>query len=231
MSTTITEPSPQVTAPEAGDLPVRFRVPGVTAPELHRQAGVWHCPVPAVVGTGAEDPHWWWLGAHGGAGVSTLTAVAPVSGDCMRWWPGGDVSQSPNVVLVCRTHTEGLERARDLLRQYAVCELPPALRVLGLVTVADAPGKPPAEIRNLMKLVAAAAPTSWHLPWVESWRGARLHELPTWSPDTPVAAVKGKRDATPTVPPQYLAAVTAIHDLVQARRTGPTTPAPAATTT
>lgn len=222
---TSTQPSPPVTAHDPGDLPVRFRVPGVTAPEVSRQAGVWPGPIPAVAGTGTDNPHWWWMGAHGGAGVSTLTAVAAVSRDSSRWWPSGDVSQSPNVVLVCRTHTEGLERARDLLRQYAVCAMPPAVRVLGLVTVADAPGKPPTEIRRLMKLVAAAAPTAWHLPWVEAWRGARLRELPVWSPDAPTPPAASKRDGTPTVPPEYLAAVTAIFGLVEARRPGP----PAAT--
>ena len=201
-----------------GQHPVRPLVPGVTAPEASRQAPVWRQPLPPAPGMGAPNPHWWWLGAHGGAGVSTLTALMAVTGDSRRAWPSGTSQQSPNVVIVCRTHTEGLERARDLLRQHAVGGLlPPVLRVLGLVTVADAPGKPPAEIRNLMKLVSAAAPAAWHLPWIEQWRSAHLQELPTWHPSSRAPEPTTKRGPVPGLSPQHLACATELFDLVRAR--------------
>ena len=96
------------------------------------------------------------------------------------------------------------------------------LRVLGLVTVADAPGKPPAQIRKLMKLVAAAAPAAWHLPWVEQWRSAHLQELPVWHPSDRPAAPASKREVVPRLPPEHLSCVTAIYALVLARPAGPT---------
>ena len=36
--------------------------------------------------------------------------------------------------------------------------------------VADAPGKTPAPIRDLAKVVGGGAPRVWHVPWVEAWR-------------------------------------------------------------
>lgn len=198
------------------------QVPGLTAPDRTRQAPVWRQPIAPAPGMGAPSPHWWWLGAHGGAGVSTLTALAAVSGDSRRAWPSGAPQQSPNVVIVCRTHTDGLERARDLLRQHTVGGLlPPTLRVLGLVTVPDAPGRAPTELRKLMKLVAAAAPTAWHLPWIEAWRSAHLHELPTWHPNGTPPAPVARREVVPSVPPDHLRCFTELYDQVQQRHHGP----------
>ncbi len=202
-------------------------VPGVSAPPVDRHAPVWDQPITGAPGMGAPNPHWWWLGAHGGAGVSTLTGLAAVSADSHRGWPSGHPSQSPNVVLVCRTHLEGLERARDLLLQHTVVGLvPPMLRVLGLVTVPDAPGKVPTEVRRAMKLIGAAAPRVWHLPWIEAWRSAHLHQMPTWHPTAPTATTQTtraplKRATTAVVPGAHLACFTEIFDLVQARRLGP----------
>jgi hypothetical protein len=181
-------------------------VPGLLPPPRDRQALIWRDPVPPGTGMGAEDPLWWWLGAHGGAGVSTLTSLMAVSADARRMWPGGHRRQSPNVVLVCRTHTEGLERVRDLAAQYTVRLVPPGVRLLGLVTVADAPGKLPTPLRRLRDLVSATVPHAWHLPWIEHWRGARLHELPLWHPDTgaPEPPQRGT-PPVPVLPPAYLA--------------------------
>ncbi len=168
---------------------------------------IWREEIPWTPGAGCADPLWWWLGAHGGAGVSTLTALMAPSADARRMWPGGHVGQCPNVVLVCRTHTEGLERARDLAAQFAVRMVPPGLRLLGLVTVADAPGRLPTPLRRLRELVAATVPQVWHLPWVGDWRSTRLAELPVFDPETTTtAAAAGRRGKAPppVLPPPYL---------------------------
>lgn len=190
----------------ARSLPGRQLVPGLTAPPAERCAQVWRQPIPPGPGFGAPNPLWWWLAAHGGAGVSTLTNLIAISADARGLWPSGDPRQSPLVVVVTRTHTEGLERARDLLLQQKVRGLvPPTLRVLGLVTVADAPGKLPREVRRLRDLVSAAAPAAWHLPWVEEWRCTRLTELPIWHPNSPVSVPHRRDPVSPTLPPAYLA--------------------------
>ena len=209
-------PWPVAAAPlHTARTPLRPVVPGICAPPVERRAPLWAQPIAPAPGMGTPNPHWWWLGAHGGAGVSTLTGLAALSADSHRAWPSGDPSQSPNVVLVCRTHLEGLERARDLLRQHTVGGLlPPVLQVLGLVTVPDAPGKAPPTVRRAMKLVGAAAPRVWHLPWIEDWRSAQLHEMPTWHPTAP-APTRTNRTQEVSVPPEHRSCFTALYELVQ----------------
>lgn len=180
-------------------------VPGVSAPPSHRQARVWPHPVPPGPGMGAPMPLWWWLGAHGGAGVTTLTAMIAPSADSRRMWPSGLPEQSGAVVLVCRTHAEGLERARDLISQFTARMVPPSLRLLGLATVADAPGRLPKDLRRLRDLVSSGAQRAWHLPWVEEWRAARTPQLPAWHPSNAGAPAGGNgHGGTPALPPAYL---------------------------
>lgn len=196
-------------------------VPGLAPPPRERQALVWRDPVPAAAGMGTADPSWWWLGAHGGAGVSTLTALIAGSADVQRMWPGGHPGQCVNVVLVARTHTEGLERARDLAAQYSARFVPPPIRLLGLVTIADAPGRLPTPLRRLRNLVSAAVPQAWHLPWIPEWRTTRLAELPQWQPATPAGPGAATAN-TPTalLPPAYLACAEELTELASA---GPAT--------
>lgn len=173
---------------------------------------VWHHPVLIGEGAGTQNPQWWWLGAHGGAGVSTLTALIGGSADVARMWPGGHPGQCPNVVLVARTHTEGLERARDLAAQYTTRFVPPPIRLLGLVTIADAPGRLPTPLRRLRTLVGATVPHVWHLPWIPEWRSIRLGELPQWQPPTPT-----RPGSVPApLPPAYLACATELTELASA---------------
>lgn len=160
-------------------------VPGVIAPGAQRCAPIWPSPIPTDPQAGSPDPLWWWLGAHGGAGVSFLTTVVTASGDARGRWPGGYPQECPNVVLVARTHVEGLEAARDLAAQHGAGLLPPGVRLLGLVTVADAPGRLPTRQRRLRDLVSATVPHAWHLPWVEEWRGVRRGDLPFFDPEHP----------------------------------------------
>ena len=42
--------------------------------------------------------------------------------------------------------------------------------LLGLVLIADAPGRLPKELRPLVGLVASATPRIWELPWQPQWR-------------------------------------------------------------
>ncbi len=51
-----------------------------------------------------------------------------------------------------------------------------AVSVLGLVWIADAPGRLPRALRDLQAVVSGGAPQVWSLPWVERWR---LGEVPS----------------------------------------------------
>ncbi|MFI6662838.1 DUF6668 family protein [Streptomyces sp. NPDC050523] len=110
---------------------------------------------------------WWWLGVHGGAGVSTLEEAVPGGRDAGRSWP---VSRnSPPVVLVARSTARGLRAAQNAAQQWA-SHMVTGVDLLGLVVVADAPGRRPRALRDLVQLVSGAVPRLWEMPWVEPWR-------------------------------------------------------------
>ncbi|MEJ5913773.1 DUF6668 family protein [Pseudokineococcus sp. 1T1Z-3] len=114
----------------------------------------------------------WWLGAHGGAGESTLSEYLPGSRAADHCWPTSVDEATPSaVVLVSRSHARGLYAAQRALTDWASGAVP-GVSLLGLVVVADAPGKTPKPLRDLTRLVAGGAPRTWHLPWLEAARFA-----------------------------------------------------------
>jgi uncharacterized protein DUF6668 len=111
----------------------------------------------------------WWLGAHGGAGESTLEELFAGSRAAGHAWPLAPSGEPPaRVVLVARTHAHGLKAAQLAIRDWAVGGVPVLL--LGLVLIADAPGRLPHALRQLAGLIAGGAPAVWSLPWIEAWR-------------------------------------------------------------
>ena len=111
----------------------------------------------------------WWLGAHGGSGESTLEELFSGSRAAGHAWPLAPIGESPaRVVLVARTHAHGLNAARLAIREWAAGGVPVLL--LGLVLIADAPGRLPHALRHLADLVAGGVPAVWSVPWIEAWR-------------------------------------------------------------
>ncbi len=118
---------------------------------------------------GEERAAVWWLGAHGGAGESTLEELFAGSRAAGHAWPLVPASEPPaRVVLVARTHAHGLNAAQLAIRDWAAGGVPVLL--LGLVLIADAPGRLPHALRQLADLIAGGAPAVWSLPWIEAWR-------------------------------------------------------------
>ena len=127
------------------------------------------------------DHAWWWLGVHGGAGVTTLERAVAGGRDAGLAWP---VSvESPAVVLVARSSANGIQAAQNAARQWA-SGMVPGVDLLGLVVVADAPGRRPGVLRNLVRLVPAPRPAcgrsrgwspggSVNRPWRTCPRSAR----------------------------------------------------------
>jgi hypothetical protein len=179
---------------------------GAKMPPPQLCAPIWDGPVPHS-GQGATAPAWWWLGAHGGAGVSALCAVALPSGDAQRRWPSGGDGQSPLVAVACRTHLAGLKAAHALLLQHAAGGVPPTVRLGGLVTVADTPGRLHPELRRVRDLVSAAAPRAWHLPFVDAFRLVEQAGLPQWHPRDPAPLPWGRKGRDPMSPPPEFAAL------------------------
>ena len=138
-----TTPQPGVPAPDSADrLPRR---------DVNRPAAVW------------------WLGVHGGAGESVLSHLLQGSRSAGHAWPIINDSSRANVVLVARSNADGLQAAQRAATEWASGSLP-TINLLGLVIVADAPGKLPKPLRDLAQVVSGGVPNVWQVPWVEAWR-------------------------------------------------------------
>jgi hypothetical protein len=111
----------------------------------------------------------WWLGAHGGAGESTLEELFSGSRAADHSWPLTAANVAPaRVVLVARTHAHGLRAAQSAIREWAAGDA--HVLLLGLVLIADAPGRLPHGLRQLADLIAGGVPAVWSIPWIEAWR-------------------------------------------------------------
>jgi hypothetical protein len=111
----------------------------------------------------------WVAGAHGGSGesrIADLIGGARATGHC---WPVLHDGSRPWVLLVCRADMRGLTAARSALTEWA-SGAAPAVDLLGLAVLADAPGKTPKPLRDFAAIVGGGAPRFWALPWVEAWR-------------------------------------------------------------
>ncbi|WP_436772181.1 DUF6668 family protein [Yinghuangia sp. YIM S09857] len=115
---------------------------------------------------------WWWVGCHGGAGVTKLHHEVPGGADLgVRAWPIRPDGGATQVVLVARTHARGLTAAQDAARQWASGAAGNVV-LLGLIAVADAPGRMPKALSDSLRFVAGGLPRLWRIPWVEDWRSA-----------------------------------------------------------
>lgn len=162
---------PQESEPAVAEAPTRARV--LTTGPVRPQFGV---PAPDLVDQlPIRVVDWvaslWVVGAHGGAGEST---IAELDGDWIaaaHAWPGAAPSDaSPSrVIVVARTSARGLLAAKAVAKQWAT-GLVRGVEVLGLVLIADAPGHLPKALRDLKKIVGGGYPRTWQVPWIESWR-------------------------------------------------------------
>ena len=145
----------------------------------------------ALAGKGLR-PGWFFLAAHGGSGAKLLARMswqpykdvlqAAVSegrpvGDypaygipAGRAWPNPRLESTRLVVVVCRTTMAGLAWARDVAAQYLAGQAPTDLEVLGVVTVADQPGRLPRPLESSRALLKGVYGASWHVPFVPEYR-------------------------------------------------------------
>lgn len=147
------------------------------APCVADRVPVWEDRLPRR--KGRKAPLFWLLGAHGGAGVSTLESVWAPAGDARRGWPAAEAA--PFVVVVARLQLDGLGAAQQLLLQHQSGNAG-GCTLLGLVTIDAAPGKAPVSVRRRREVVAAAAPQSWHIGWIPELLAVPGGDLAQWSP-------------------------------------------------
>lgn len=162
-------PQPTETDPAAAQDQTPARV--ATTGPLHPQRGV---PAPDLVDQLPirrmdRTAGLWVVGAHGGAGESTIAELDDAWVAASHAWPAVAPGGSTRVIIVARTSTRGLLAAKAVAKQWAT-GLVQGVDVLGLVLVVDAPGRLPKPLRDLTKVVGGGYPRTWHVPWVESWR-------------------------------------------------------------
>lgn len=143
-------------------------------------------------------PAVWLVGAHGGAGVSTLAHMWRPFGDAGRTWPAADTNTA--CVVVARSTHAGLEAAAQTVLA-AEKQENGGCTVLGVIVVADAPGKLPKQLGSRLPVIEALVPV-WHLPYVPGIRLSERGSLASWNPgDEIVTGRKAKKlpvhDAVP----------------------------------
>jgi hypothetical protein len=128
------------------------------------------------------------VGAHGGAGETTLEQLLQDAAATGHAWPTlVQPAARPRGLLVARTHAHGLRCAQRAATEWAAGAVD--IELVGLVLVADAPGRLPRALRDLAELVAGGVPQVWWLPWVEAWRQGEPVALNT-SPKPVVRALQ-----------------------------------------
>jgi hypothetical protein len=173
--------------------------------------------------SGQSRPAWLFVAAHGGSGASLLARLswqpfeaAVAAGETSRppeelafgvnagrAWPNPALEPTNLAVVVCQTTMRGLAWARDLATQYLAGAVPAGLQLLGVVTVADQPGRLPAPLTAARNLLTGVYAHVWPVPYVPEYR------LLTRLPDEP---------CPPTHP--------AVADVLAAIRAAATSPAP-----
>jgi hypothetical protein len=140
----------------------------------------------------------WWVGAHGGAAETTFAALHPDDEPSGHAWPALESGHPPTAVVIARTNHSGLLAAQHASRHWASRTLPD-LQLLGVVLVADAPGRLPRSLSSLATVVAGGFPRHWDIPWIPQWREGQ----PIASTRVPAQLTKLQRDLDSlTAPPQ-----------------------------
>lgn len=138
-------------------------------------------------------PMAWLVGAHGGAGVTTLAHTLAPFGDAGQTWPVMD--ENPWCVVVARATREGVEAAHNAVLQAQAAKAGHC-RVVGVMLVEAAPDFMPETVEQKITVLRKVVPNIWHVPFVEEWAAALRDELPLWSPlneETPAEPEPGRK--------------------------------------
>jgi hypothetical protein len=134
--------------------------PGVVPPPAHER-------LPKFAIAAADTI--WWLGVHGGSGESTMAQLLPGSRAAGHRWPIPPPPVPTPTVLVARTNAHGLRAAQRAAAEWSSGAVQGVV-VLGLVLIADAPGRLPRVLDDFADIVGGSVPRVWDIPWIEEWR-------------------------------------------------------------
>lgn len=118
-----------------------------------------------------------WVKAHGGAGVTSLVEVLGGM-DVGARWPDPSRGEPRRIVLVGRTSARGLRSVSRALGALNDGRAPQGLTLLGVVLVADAPGRLPLALLRRIRVLRSAVRVQ-RVPWIPAWRtGSDPKSLP-----------------------------------------------------
>ena len=129
----------------------------------------------------------WWVGCHGGAGVTTMRQLTGLGMEA-RTWPVPPPGWPTSVVLVCRASASGTAAACGWIEQVVERRLPSGVRVVGLVAVAASRRRPARLVVERLKLMRSWLPAVWRVGWVEALLATT--ELGDVGPSPDVLAVR-----------------------------------------
>ncbi|MER5395795.1 hypothetical protein [Streptomyces sp. NPDC002599] len=118
-----------------------------------------------------------WVKAHGGSGATSL-AEAFGGVEVGARWPDPARGEPRRVVLVGRTSARGLRSVSQALGALKDGNAPQGLELLGVVLVADAPGRLPLGLLRRIRVLRSVARVH-RVPWIPAWRtGGRPKSTP-----------------------------------------------------
>lgn len=120
---------------------------------------------------GPREHTFTWVATHGGAGASSLARAGHGGYELLNLWPSLHRGWPPVVALVARANAAGLDNAAQMLQEVAA-GMVTDLRVIALVTVADAPGRATRQTRTRIHELSGAVAHVLHVPWIAAWRDA-----------------------------------------------------------
>ncbi|MFE9807358.1 hypothetical protein ACFYRN_27400 [Streptomyces sp. NPDC005227] len=147
-----------------------------SAPAADAEAGWGRAKRPRPVrGKSRDDVGW--VKAHGGSGATSM--VEAFGGvDVGARWPDPARGEPRRVVLVGRTSARGLQSVSQALGALKDGNAPQGLELLGVVLVADAPGRLPLSLLRRIRVLRSVARVH-RVPWIPAWRtGGRPRSVP-----------------------------------------------------
>ncbi|MBF6331805.1 hypothetical protein [Nocardia transvalensis] len=154
----------------------------IAAPTPERLAPVRQAPLPTL---GPHPPLFAVLGAHGGAGASTLARWWAHSADTGLAWPASPTT-TQRVVVAARGCIPGLTAAAERLREWHAGLAPEGVSIVGLVLVAARPGRVPGVVRRYRRTVAELVDgTVWAIGWHDELIVRELDDLAQYTPFDP----------------------------------------------
>nr|WP_324191941.1 hypothetical protein [Nocardia brasiliensis] len=145
------------------------------------------------------------LGAHGGAGTSTLARWWAPAADSGLAWPACPRT-TQRVLIAARLCIPGLTAAAERLREWHGGGAPDGVAVIGLVLTPTRPGSVPPPVRRYRSVVAELAEQIYDIGWHDELLVCELSELVQYNPLTPAPPVRRRSRLTETVPPDVFRA-------------------------